>query len=175
MTTTLYQQDERPWHGGDPRRVDAPAASTTVWVVEITPMRTDDEPMRSERVCSQAAHHLATLGDIAAVAWSRREVHVVVELDARLGADEVVRRVQLSIPTRMRTEIAFWAVSRPDEWDWALRSIERAAREALGARHQCQPADGCLCLCDHRGNEYGVSEPHRRGERGYLLGRAGEL
>lgn len=68
-----------------------------------------------------------------------------------------------------------WSSYDPRSWDTALPSVERAAREALGWRHQCETSHR-NCYCRMRGNEHSqLHRGNRLGEHGSVLGEGAQL
>ena len=164
MNTITYCQTPRPWRQ-IPVSTEPPAVST-VWTVTLTPENRVGEPIRRLPANARYAEVLAQMPACLGASWSRGSVNAVFDLeggeDAALGlAFTRVRGVGV---------VGAFATDDPGEWDWLHPSTERLAREALGARHQCQPHDFCLCLC--RGTEWSES---RIVERGFLLGAGARL
>jgi len=164
MTTITYQQHPRPWPK-TPVSTE-PQAASTVWAVTLTPEDEQGEHLRKLPINARYAAHLATLPECLGASWSRTAVDAVFDIT---GDEDSALRLAFTRPAGIGL-VGAHITADPSEWDWYQASAERLAREALGARHQCQGR--AYCVCTMRGNE--LAEHHII-ERGFILGAGAQL
>jgi len=106
-----------------------PLDDRMVWVLTITPKTETDENRRKLGANSKYAEWLARKPEMLGVSWSRTAVNAVLEL---VGGERAAKRICLD-PQAQIAPVGWFATPNPIEWSQAHSSVERAAREALGA------------------------------------------
>ena len=147
MVTAIYRQDVRPPAISSGKTDSRTPQLSTVRIVRITPT-TAGRPMRSWAFNGKLAHYWAGLPSVLLVAWTRTDLDVVVDLPGSVADAYDYLCDNGILQARRSHDVAF--EHRPERWAGSLRWAERAAREALGARHQCDDLDRCMCAW--RGN-----------------------
>lgn len=166
--SATYEQSPRPLKSIPVDQV-APRPTSTVTVVRVTPVDENGRPKGSESLTSRIAKIVSESRTCLLASWSRDEVDVVLDLPA--GVDALATVVELC--SEIRSDLDLDAITAPDDWDTLHRTAERAARAALGDRHQCQ--DTGWCACWFRGNQYPRTDRNHRGEFGSRTGLGAEV
>lgn len=165
---SIFEQTHRASHQAhsDP---DFPKSDKTVCIVELTPMRADGTEIRSLTHSAKVGALLAALPGVVQTAWSRTEIHSVLDVAdvpaAVLMIEAALAEAGLASP-KFRRQVT----EDPSEFDWSFRSSEVFSRHLLVStgRHQCQGRS--FCMCAFAGNKWANTPANRRGERGSMLG-----